>query len=81
VPAEHGGEGLERVPGDGAALVDCEVALRFGGYAAGSYEQAVARFAEALKDAMPNDRTEISDIGPLGTAFGGRTPMWKQRTS
>lgn len=61
--------------------IDCEIALRFGGYVGGTIEQALRAFKDALDNAIPNDRSEVSEAGVLGSAFsrGGGVEMWKRR--
>lgn len=61
--------------------IDCEVALRFGGYVGGTYAEAITRFEETLRDAMPNDRTERSEMSVLGSAFTASDQLaWKRRS-
>ena len=59
--------------------IDYTVSLRYGGYAGGSIEQAMAQFKEALARSIPNDRESSLEDAALGNNLNDMGNIWRRR--
>jgi hypothetical protein len=59
--------------------IDYTVSLRYGGYAGGTTEQAMAQFKEALARSIPNDRESSLEDAALGNNLNDIGNIWRRR--